>query len=286
MRPFDLSPAAFLSALLLAVATAPLSAQTGVLDQQSPYFFNGMDLSSATGASWQQQIEVGVAGRLEGITFEVSSSVPGDVATVHLYTGTGPHQPGSTPVYTGQVVAAGPTAAMDFVDMSAAGVNLAVGDMVVVEIVADSQAMKISFNSAFFQAIYPQPAFAQQPGGLFTSVAIERIAFDSYMLVGLPSLAVNGSCPGPATLVATNMTPGGAVAFAGSLGTGTTVLSGAVCAGTLVDLLVPRLVAVVNADGAGSASVVGSLPAAAACGSVTLQALDIASCVTTNTAVL
>jgi len=266
---------------LLAVA-APASSQTGVLDQTSPLNLNGMPLASGTGNPWQQQVVVGVAGVLEGVTLRVASSVPGDTATVNLYAGAGPHQPGSVPLYSSQVVAVSSTPTDDFVDMSAAGLVVSVGDRFCVEILADSQAMTIVFNSAFFQALYPEPAFSAQPGGQYTSVGIERIGFESWVLVG-PTLTATGSCPGPLTLAASDMTPAGTVAFGGSLGTGTSLVPRGSCLGTSLDLLQPVLLALVTADGAGAASIVASVPPAVACGTVTLQAIDLATCTTTNT---
>lgn len=98
---------------------------------------------------------------------------------------------------------------------------------------------------------------------------------------GGPTLSKSGSCPGATTVTVTGATPGGPVALAMSASTGSFVIPGGGCAGTVLGLASPALVAVLGANGAGTASISGNLPAGL-CGRW-LQAVDLNSCGTTNT---
>jgi hypothetical protein len=98
-----------------------------------------------------------------------------------------------------------------------------------------------------------------------------------------PSLALSGTCPGPVTLTASNCTAGGMVAMIyGAAGTFTQ--TGSPCTGLTVDIAAPTLGGLLVADGAGSAAVTFNAPAAA-CG-LTVQAVDVGTCTTTNTITL
>lgn len=274
------------STLLLALTPA-VAAQTGTLDQVSPLFLDGLDISSATGASLQQDFEVGIGGQLEGVTLKVASPVNADQATVRLYAGAGPHGPGSVPLFVTQVQSVGNAPTLRFLDMSAANVLAAVGDVLCIEVVADSQAMRLTFNSAFAQPLYGSPAYIEVPAGSWSALFIERVGFQSWMLpTPGPGLGVSGSCPTQLTLTVQNATPGGRVGFGYALFPGATVLQNGACAGTVIDLVNPQVVAVIYADGSGTASVSGSVPPLFGCGLLLAQALDVGSCTTTNTVVL
>ena len=89
-----------------------------------------------------------------------------------------------------------------------------------------------------------------------------------------------GTCPGPETFTVTGATPGGNVAFAYGR-PGSFTLQNGPCAGATISLSGAHLIRMVVADATGSASISGTLPGAAC--SVTLQAMDMASCRPTNT---
>ena len=79
------------------------------------------------------------------------------------------------------------------------------------------------------------------------------------------------------------MTANGNVGFAWSTTNAPFVIGGAACAGTTVDLANPQPIAVVSADAQGNAVVLpGNGIPAQGCGVVFCQALDIATCATTN----
>ncbi|MFG0330710.1 MAG: FG-GAP repeat domain-containing protein [Phycisphaerales bacterium] len=96
-------------------------------------------------------------------------------------------------------------------------------------------------------------------------------------------LAINGTCPGAVTLTVSGATPGGTVAFIYAFGRGSvTIPQGNPCAGTTLDLDgSATLLDTARANASGEASVSGNAPAAA-CGRVFLQALDVATCSTSD----
>lgn len=100
---------------------------------------------------------------------------------------------------------------------------------------------------------------------------------------GGPTLTISGTCPGPVTLTASNVTGGGNVAFLYAFGTGNFVIPGGfTCAGTQLGLNNSvQLGGTSTADGSGVATFSANAPAQA-CGRVFLQAIDITTCTTTN----
>jgi hypothetical protein len=100
-----------------------------------------------------------------------------------------------------------------------------------------------------------------------------------------PSLTLTGSCPGPATLTAANLTPNSPVVFGYAFSTARSVLAGGACAGTTLPVTAPTLLGTLFADGAGVASLPGNIPAGA-CGTVTVLAFDVVGCQATNTIAL
>ncbi|MFG0330279.1 MAG: DUF4350 domain-containing protein [Phycisphaerales bacterium] len=96
------------------------------------------------------------------------------------------------------------------------------------------------------------------------------------------SLSLSGSCPGTVTADVSGATPGGNVAFIFANGTGSvTIPSGNPCAGTVLDLNgSAQLIRTETADGSGNVTVSGSAPSGA-CGGY-IQALDVATCTTSN----
>jgi hypothetical protein len=100
---------------------------------------------------------------------------------------------------------------------------------------------------------------------------------------GGPSLRITGNCGSVMTADVVNATPFGPVAIIYSFGTGSFVVPSGPCAGTVLGLdgVGITLLATPFADGAGAATY-STLVAPFACGAVFVQALDVATCGTTN----
>ena len=99
-----------------------------------------------------------------------------------------------------------------------------------------------------------------------------------------PTLGISGSCGQSGSgLQANGMTPGGQVAFAWSTTASPSGLAAGPCAGTTIGLVGPRLAGVRTADPFGTVLVSppGGIPAAG-CGTIHVQALDVATCGVTN----
>src|SRR5690349_6152550 len=73
------------------LAPAAAWAQTGVLDQTSPFEAAGSSTFFTVDSTrtWQQQISVGIAGQLEGIKLQCSGTA-GDFANVTIRSGAAP----------------------------------------------------------------------------------------------------------------------------------------------------------------------------------------------------
>ena len=97
----------------------------------------------------------------------------------------------------------------------------------------------------------------------------------------MPTLTVNGLCPGPSIIEAINMTPNEPVYFGYSYMPGQSVIQAGPCAGTVLPMLNPVLRRVLVADSEGKVSFNAWLPKSA-CGHVTLIGFDVATCAPTN----
>ena len=97
-----------------------------------------------------------------------------------------------------------------------------------------------------------------------------------------PVLSVAGSCPGPATLTITGLTPNGPAQVWNGRGAGATTVRDGSCAGTVLDLSKARLATTRNADANGKLTVRLNLKGSA-CGSP-YQVLDLTTCATSNVA--
>jgi hypothetical protein len=103
-------------------------------------------------------------------------------------------------------------------------------------------------------------------------------------LVSAQTLAItSGTCPGPMTFTASNVTPNSTIFFIYAFGTGSVnIPRGLVCWGTTLGLnATATLGATVTSNGSGVASINVNVPASA-CNNVYLQALDKFNCKTTN----
>lgn len=114
--------------------------------------------------------------------------------------------------------------------------------------------------------------------------AVPVIRIEYQLLPVGPQLALVGSCGQPGSGVAGGgYTPSRRVALGWGSGPGAVTLAGSVCSGTVVALQAPTLAALATADAAGDVSFLppAGIPASA-CGSVQLQALDLATCTPSN----
>lgn len=100
---------------------------------------------------------------------------------------------------------------------------------------------------------------------------------------GAPVLTVSGSCPGVMSISLSGATAGGSVAFV--FGTaGSFTIPGGSCAGLVIDVASPTVAGFISADGSGNITLSPSI-SGGLCGS-TIQAVDLASCTASNTAIL
>lgn len=95
-------------------------------------------------------------------------------------------------------------------------------------------------------------------------------------------LNVTGSCPGTVTMTVNGATPGGQVSVYASKRAGETTITTGNCAGTILDLMRARPIATGTTDTSGNLSLRLRL-SARQCGQL-MQALDLASCATSNVA--
>jgi hypothetical protein len=97
-----------------------------------------------------------------------------------------------------------------------------------------------------------------------------------------PTITWSGTCPGPMTLTATGMTPGGSVYVVSSSGPGSAAVPSGPCAGPVSGLSPAgiRLRTTLTANGSGAASF-SVTAGAGACGTY-VQALDVATCTFSN----
>ncbi|MFG0329509.1 MAG: hypothetical protein ACF8PN_06360 [Phycisphaerales bacterium] len=118
-------------------------------------------------------------------------------------------------------------------------------------------------------------SFGNTDAGTFTITANDGCG-------GGLGLEIFGDCPGDVRATVTGATPGGTVALVYSPSSGTCTIPSGPCAGTTLDLGCGGImqVATATADGGGVANFSGNAPPAACGGCV--QAIDAATCATSN----
>ena len=181
-----LSSLGVLSSLLVAT---PLHAQTGVLDQVSPYpgssqtaLFNG-DTSVFT---WQAQVRAGMGGVLEGVTITTGSGSAGQSINVRLRSGAGWN---TSAVLFGGLATKSSAAQEDiFVNMSSANLTLAPGSLFVIELQGTNTGLGLlgTYTPPPGAPQYSEPLFFNGPGCY--SDCGWRIAFQTWVLAGFQSL--------------------------------------------------------------------------------------------------
>jgi hypothetical protein len=100
------------------------------------------------------------------------------------------------------------------------------------------------------------------------------------------SLRITGACPGPIDIEVSGMVPGSRAALLYTpFGTGLSVLPDSGCAGTVMDLASLRYATTIHDGDGDGVAVVRPTLGPSACGA-TVQAVDLGSCGTSNTAVV
>jgi hypothetical protein len=174
----------------LAVLSSLCSAQTGVLDQSSPYPGTGWSAGyngSASSLVWQQQVRAGITGQLEGVTVHLNGSV-GSHIDVRIRAGDG----WNTSAVLFQGVATKLTASYDelcFLDATSALVNFTANSTFVIELQGqdDGGGFIGNYSPPPMPAQYPEPLYLGSPQ-CFVDCHY-RIAFETYVLVNSPPLA-------------------------------------------------------------------------------------------------
>lgn len=254
-------------------------AQNGVLDQVSPYG-NAIFNVDASFLIWQQQIRAGLDGALEGIEVQFTQ---GDVgAEVNFRIRLGDAWSNGPVLYEETYIRSTGGPEFYFFDASGAGIELNAGETFVMELQGTDTGVWMNgsyVDPAVGPPLYPEPLYLNEAS---YSNGGWRLAFETYMIEGGGvSLEVAGSCPGQLTASVSGATPGETVAFIFALDEGSVTIPSGPCAGTELGLDgSARLVGADTADASGNAQLTGNAPAAA-CGRF-LQALDVATCTTSN----
>lgn len=264
--------------LLPLLCAAPLAAQSGTLDQSSPFSNASFNLGTNV-LTWQAQVRAGTGGTLEGFTLSLRGSAG---ATVDLGIRLGDAWSANAMLWSGTATMAGTgTWELHFLDCSAAGIALNAGDTFVIEMTGNSGV------NAQGEYVAP-PGTPPYPEPLYLNSSVHsnggwRIGFQTWMLSGPPPpvLGIMALCPGNGGVALSNMTPNGVVAIAVSNVAGASVVPSGNCAGAAIGLINPVLKVVAVADANGNYGTTATLPPVA-CGVFHAQGFDVATCTGTN----
>ncbi|MCC6285194.1 MAG: hypothetical protein IT439_07835 [Phycisphaerales bacterium] len=176
-------------ALSLAVCAGVASAQTGTLDQVSPFFAppGGQTAIFNVDAAflvWDAQVRAGMSGTLEGVTLAMDQALGS--ATVRLRSGTAA-SPGSV-LATQTITHTVAGVEFVFVDFTSAGLALNAGDTFVIELQGNGSGLWVDGTYVPPPAVpyYPEPLYLL---GNPHADGNWRIGFETYMLTG------GGGCP-------------------------------------------------------------------------------------------
>lgn len=242
------------------------SAQSGILDQAERHdnvaynmgFFNDL----------QQDIQVGVDGKLEGFKIRMATQNIANGLPVAIGLGIGPHLIASA-VWTGTAFATRSSASeWVFVDCSAANLVFSAGDFYTIMIgdqVNFSPNVDLTANSGWPVAFYPWGYYEDQSLRTY-----DRLTFETYVLIDPPVLAASGVCGSSMTFDVTNGTGNYWLVY-GNAGSSTVF-------GIDLAMTNPALATTMGA------SLTVNVPAGA-CGK-TLQAVDMANRIASNPVVL
>jgi len=147
----------------------------------------------------QQEIRVGLEGKLEGFKIRMSSLNIAVGLPVAIFNGIGPHPLSATPAWTGTAyVTQKSTWEWVFVDCSAANLPYSVFDTFTIRIgdgVNYSPGVSLTGNSGWPNPFYDPPFFESQ-----VARNTDRLTFETYMLPLSLTLTATGSCGGVMTL--------------------------------------------------------------------------------------
>lgn len=277
MRPLLCLP------LALGLLATPAIAQTGTLDQVSPFASEAVGVStasynfSASSLTWQMETEAGFSGQLEGIELELTGSAGSSIEVSILL---GPAWQAGGAVWTGTYTKNTASTEIAWIDVTSAAINLNAGDSYVIQVIGnDSGVNGTGTYESPLNNQYPLPLYLN--GNEFQPEW--KIGFHTYLLTG-PSLVLStsGSCGGNVAFIASGGTANSRIAFAYSFSLGSYTLPGGPCAGLTLGLGGPvQLGGFATADGFGNASLSAFLPSSV-CGRLHVQAVDVASCVASN----
>ncbi len=181
----------------IALVAASAAAQTGLVDQVSPYpgpagstaWFN----TDASSLVWQMEVSAGQTGTLEGIELVLGGSI-GSHIDLRVRMGAGWST--NPAVFTTQVIQqTASTPELYFVDTTSANIAVAPGTLFVIEVQGNNDGGGIlgTYVTPPGTPNYPQPLFLNGPG-CFTDCGW-RQAFTTYVL---PPVAVTPMCFGNA----------------------------------------------------------------------------------------
>ncbi|MCY3001570.1 MAG: hypothetical protein NTV21_07185 [Planctomycetota bacterium] len=166
---------------LAGIATLSLAAvaQTGTLDQDNSSMFNAGFNGDAPSLIWQQEVQAGVAGTLEGVEVFMSGN-PGGSFEVRIRAGGGWN---TSPILFQTVVTQSSAGVVPvFINTSSANITLAAGGKFVFEIQGNGSGGGISGSYVLGNPTYPNFLYLGGPG-CFADCGW-RLAFRSYMLTG------------------------------------------------------------------------------------------------------
>ncbi|TAH34332.1 MAG: hypothetical protein EYC70_15405 [Planctomycetota bacterium] len=286
-----ISRLSLVATLGLVLASPAALAQTGTLDQLSPFTSEagalGGQSASYNGSTsflvWQAEVQAGIAGTLEGFELEFLGAATGSHIDVRVRLGggwnTGPV------VWSGSYDTTQTSYHSYFFDTTSANIVLNPGDLFVIEMQGNDTGMNIggSYVPPPNPPLYPNFLYLLGPG-CFADCGW-RIGFHTYMLGGGLQLSVTGTCGAQMTAQVGGGTANGQAAVIYCLGPGGPIAipGGRPCAGTMLDLNnTATLGGVVNLGPGGNGQLGPVNVPSGACGVVRVQALDLTSCATSN----
>lgn len=135
------------------------------------------------------------------------------------------------------------------------------------------------FAGALSLAGVPQTS-SDQVDPATNAIGAAQVTSGGQAALGVFTLGLSGTCPGPVTVTVSGANPGATIAVAWSTSTGTFTIPRGGCAGTVLGLSSPSLLAFMTADAGGNASLTGAAPGAA-CGAF-VQVVDLSDCSTST----
>lgn len=266
------------------LAAAPAPAQSGVLDQASPFGTASFHLANPLN-TWQIQVRSGTGGLLEGFTLHYRANSP---ALLRLRVRRGDAWNTSTAPWIGYFTApaTGGSWQSQFFDCSAGDLRLAAHETFVIELTGGGSQSALAARGAYVAPPgappYPEPLFLN--GSVYGDNGW-RIGFRTWMIPG-PSLSILGSCPGIADVVLSGFTPNGFLVVGGSTTAAPYVIPGGPCAGALFGLVSPTAHWILVADAVGSAFIPNVLIPPLLCDIYSLQGFDVSTCTGSNVVAL